>query len=68
VATDIAARGIDIDQLPFVINFDLQIYLKPMYIELEELDVLVTVVLPFPSVVRMNTAIGKIFKINKSGR
>jgi hypothetical protein len=30
--------------------------------------VLVTVVLPFPSVVRMNTAIGKIFKINKSGR
>jgi ATP-dependent RNA helicase RhlE len=37
VATDIAARGIDIDQLPFVIILICQIYLKPMYIELEEL-------------------------------
>jgi ATP-dependent RNA helicase RhlE len=31
VATDIAARGIDIDQLPFVINFDLPIVNQPSH-------------------------------------
>jgi ATP-dependent RNA helicase RhlE len=33
VATDIAARGIDIDQLPFVINFDLPNIPKHTFIE-----------------------------------
>jgi superfamily II DNA/RNA helicase len=36
VATDIAARGIDIDELKYVVNFEFPMFPKPMFTESEE--------------------------------
>ncbi len=38
VATDVAARGIDIDNITHVINYDIPLEKKAMYIVLEERD------------------------------
>jgi ATP-dependent RNA helicase RhlE len=50
VATDIAARGIDIDELSYVINFDLPNVRRPMFTGLAEQAVRASAGSPCPSV------------------